>query len=39
VDLFAFTLEEPGLAEMSEAFMGTGGLVVMHEEFSDRIFK
>lgn len=39
MDLFAFTLEEPGLAEMSELFMSSGGFIVMHEEFSDRIFK
>lgn len=24
---------------MSELFMNSGGLIVMHEEFSDRIFK
>lgn len=30
MDLFAFTLEEPGLAEMSELFMSSGGFIVMH---------
>lgn len=39
IDMFAFCLEEIGLAEMSELVMSSGGFVVMHEEFSDHIFK
>lgn len=31
MDLFAFSLEEIGLAEMSELFHSSGGVIVMHE--------
>ena len=39
IDSFVFNLEEAGLAEMSELLTASGGFIVMHEEFSDRIFK
>lgn len=39
IDLFAFTLNEMGLAEMIELLNTSGGFIVMHEEFCDRIFK
>ena len=39
VDLFAFTLNEMGLAEMIEFLNNSGGFIVQHEEFCDRIFK
>lgn len=39
IDLFAFTLNEMGLAEMIQLLNTSGGFIVMHEEFSDRIFK
>lgn len=31
IDLFAFSLEEIGLAEMSELLSNSGGYMVMHE--------
>lgn len=39
IDLFAFSLNEIGFTEMSDLIIDSGGYVVMHEEFSDRIFK
>lgn len=39
LDMFIFTLNEIGFTEMSELFISSGGFVVMHEEFRDRIFR
>ena len=39
IDLFAFSLEEIGLTEMSELIFNSGGFVAMHEEFSHHIFQ
>jgi protein transport protein SEC23 len=39
LDIFIFTLNETGFSEMSDLFITSGGFVVMHEEFRERIFK
>ena len=39
MDVFIFTCNEIGFTEMSELFISSGGFVVMHEEFRDRIFR
>ena len=39
LDMFIFTCNEIGFAEMSDLFSTSGGYVVMHEEFRDRIFR
>lgn len=39
LDMFIFTCNEIGFTEMSELFISSGGFVVMHEEFRDRIFR
>lgn len=39
LDIFIFTLNEIGFTEMSELFISSGGFVVMHEEFRDRIYR
>lgn len=39
LDIFIFTCNEIGFTEMSELFTTSGGFVVMHEEFRDRIFR
>lgn len=39
LDIFIFTCNEIGFTEMSELFNCSGGFVVMHEEFRDRIFR
>lgn len=39
MDMFIFTCNEIGFTEMSDLFMVSGGFVVMHEEFRDRIFR
>lgn len=37
--MFCFTCNEIGFTEMSDLFITSGGFVVMHEEFRDRIFR
>ena len=39
LDMFIFTCNEIGFTEMSDLFMASGGFVVMHEEFRDRILR
>ena len=39
LDMFCFTCNEIGFTEMSDLFITSGGFVVMHEEFRDRIFR
>lgn len=41
IDLFVFSIEETGLMEMMELVKGSGGVVVLGEEFFDelRIFQ
>lgn len=39
LDIFIFTCNEIGFTEMSDLFINSGGFVVMHEEFRDRIFR
>ena len=39
LDMFSFTCNEIGITEMSDLFITSGGFLVMHEEFRDRIFR
>jgi protein transport protein SEC23 len=39
LDLFGFSTDQFGIAEMKPLVASTGGLTFMHEEFNDQIFK
>ena len=39
MDMFIFTCNQIGFTEMSDLFLTSGGVVVMHEQFRDRIFR
>jgi protein transport protein SEC23 len=39
LDIFGFSTDQWGLGEMKSMVTSTGGLVFMHEEFNDQLFK
>lgn len=39
LDLFGFSTDQFGIAEMKPLVSSTGGLAYMHEEFNDQVFK
>ena len=39
LDMFIFSCNEIGFSEMSDLFVTSGGFIVMHEEFRDRVFR